>query len=97
MNQKARYSYEADNASSCHQGPSEGGNNRFNKLVQAIKNKSGKNQSRRTKLLLEEINKLIIKLLKIVLLGGNYKSQTEIILDFEQIRSPLSNSNILSN
>lgn len=54
--------------------------------------KCGRSQSKRTKLLLEEVNNLIRFILK-----DNLQIKNNITFNWEQVKTPLSNSNILSN
>lgn len=54
--------------------------------------KCGRSQSKRTQLLLEEINHLIIYILK-----DSLDIKGDIVFNWEQVKTPLSNSNILSN
>jgi hypothetical protein len=68
---------------------------KFDMLIE--KSKLSRSQSYRTKIILDELNSLIAKLIKIYLINEYYDKDLEIKFNWTQISSPLVNSDILSD
>lgn len=69
--------------------------NKFDILIE--KSKLSRSQSYRTKIILDEFNSLIAKLIKSYLINEYYEKDLEIRFNWTQISSPLVNSDILSD
>lgn len=69
--------------------------NKFDELIE--KSKLSRSQSYRTKIILDEFNSLIAKLIKSYLINEYCEKDLEIRFNWTQISSPLVNSDILSD